>query len=158
NLEPAAHADAVDGGNQRLVEIKPLDKAGVAVLRIFALAAVRLGRHGLKIAARAEGALPAPGEDGDILILIGSEGIERGLEFLMHQRIDGVHHLRPLEGDARDVIVRTDGNVLIAHKAPSSRRIFLPAIITTAGSLPREKAAGQLFSFQLPSTCRQAMP
>ena len=106
DLEPAPQGHAIDGGDDRLVEVKTLDQAGVAMGRIGGWSA-RLG-GGLQVAAGAEGPVAGAREDADALGVIGGEGVEGGLQLGVHGRVDGVHHLRPVQGDSGDGAARLD--------------------------------------------------
>ncbi len=97
-LETAAHGDAVDRGDHRLVEIEQLGEAAKsagAVVRALVLA--ELGR-GVQVPAGREETLPAPRNDSDAQIVIVPEGQEGLAQGAAGDRVDGVC-LGPVEGD-----------------------------------------------------------
>src|SRR6516165_4150626 len=141
-LETAAEGDAVDCGDERLVEVEALDEAGITILRVAAGDVLRL-RGRFEIAARAERALAGTSHHAHSLPGVRRERIEGALQLRMHRLVQRVQHLRAVERDRQHLFVRLDLEKLIAHKrllpTDSLARCSMPwtPSILAASALPR---------------------
>ena len=99
DLETAAHRDAVDGGDDRLVAVEARGEAGKAALVPAALAARRLP---FQIVAGAERLVAGAGDDRDPLLGIGGEIVEHLVELEMRVDMQRVVHFRARQRDDRD--------------------------------------------------------
>src|SRR5262249_4532675 len=59
----------------------------------------------LEVVAGREGALARAGENADPAVGIRREVVPHPLELLVRRRVEGVHHVGPVDGDARDVVL-----------------------------------------------------
>ena len=99
DLETAAHRDAVDGGDDRLVAVEARGEAGEAALVPAALSARGLP---LQIVAGAECLVAGAGDDRHPLLGIGGEIVEHLVELEMRVDVQRVVHLGARQRDDRD--------------------------------------------------------
>jgi hypothetical protein len=119
DLEPAPHRDAVHRGDQRLVEVEAMRKAGKAGARPRATLARRL--H-LQIVAGREGALTRTSHDADPQIVACRELVPDLFQFVMRLAVQRVHHLRPVQRDDAQPALVDHGAVAIVTHATTLRR------------------------------------
>ena len=123
DLEAAAHGDAVDRGDDRLVEVvaigEPAEALGWAV-RPRAGLGPELGVI-LEIVAGTECLVAGARDDGDPQVGVGRELVERIRQLLVRHRVERVVDLGAIDGDDQQASVGLDLAVL-GHGG------FLPAV------------------------------
>src|SRR5260221_11797512 len=110
DLEAAAHGDALHRGDHRLHQIEPAGEAGEARGRMPGLVS---GGLVFQVVAGGEGLVAGAGDDGDPEIRIGGEAVPHLVELEMRRPVQRVHHLRPVDGDARPRAPRGPGHGLV---------------------------------------------
>jgi hypothetical protein len=99
DLEAAAHRDAVDGGDDRLVAVEPRGEAGKAALVPAALAS---GSLPFQVVAGAERLVAGAGDDRDPLFGVGGKIVEHLVELEMRVDMQRIVHFGPRQRDDRD--------------------------------------------------------
>ena len=161
-LEPPRDGEAVDRGQDRLVDVEPARDAAEAVSGDEALP--ELGRRrcaegdgvGLQVRAGAEGLRAGTRQHGDARLLVGVEGAEGLDQRLVSCEVERVHLLRPVDDDQADGIVALDADVghgrallgaAVALRPRHARRTVrlsrrpLPALRSTPGRGPGSPSA-----------------
>jgi hypothetical protein len=116
----AAHGDAVDGGDDRLVAVEARGQAGKAALVPAALSARRLP---FQVVAGAERLVAGAGDDRDPLLGIGGEIVEHLVELEMRVGMQRVVHFGARQRHDRDRALARHLGKFQVHVC--SRRFFL---------------------------------
>ncbi len=120
DLEAAAHGDAVDGGDDRLVAVEAHGQAGKAALVPAALAARRLP---FQVVAGAERLVAGAGDDRHPLLRIGAEIVEHLVQFEMRIDMQRVVHFRARQ--------RHDGDRTLARDLGEFQvHVVLPCLVS----------------------------
>ena len=112
DFEPAAHGHAVDRRDQGLVQVEPRGQAGKARRRAAHFPARRLM---LQVIAGGKGPLSSAGDDAHPLLGIRRKGVQSLMHLEVGRRVQGVHHVRPVERDDGDVTLTVDADVFVGH-------------------------------------------
>src|SRR4051794_1245902 len=72
-------------------------------------------------------ALPGAGEDRDAYVRLVVEGIKRGLDFLEHSPVHGIHR-RPVDSNSSDVIAEIGFDDFAVHEGTSCGSCQLSAV------------------------------
>jgi hypothetical protein len=125
DFKTAAHGDAIDGGDDRLVAIETVREAGKAAGVPAALAALRLP---LQIVTCRECPVACAGHDRDPLIGVLVEFVENAMHFKVHRRMHGIHHLGAIERDDGKRTLAVHLGEFIGHERFPSLEDFLRCI------------------------------
>ena len=116
DLEAAAHGQAVDGADHRLVPPGELGKAAEATLAVVRLERLATG-CGLEVPPGREEPLPGTGEDGNAQFGVVAKAGEDAAQFPTGGGVDGVG-LRPVQHDLEHPVIAGRGHGA-THAAPS---------------------------------------
>ena len=121
DLETAAHRNAVDGRNERFVQIEPVRDSRETRADETGPLACRLR---LEIVSGGECAVARPGNDREPKIVRRSEFVPDRFEFIVRVAVERVHDVGTVQGDDTDAAFVGDVAVLVIGHLPMPSMLY----------------------------------